>query len=277
MQWIIQFIVQHKNIFSLFLTVLISLWMLTSDSAKQQQITRALTLTVFFPIQFTVHQFTRTKNIFAENKKLREEVTTLTARCSELEQAAAENKRLRDLVGFEDQFTYTLLPAKAVVREPTTVFRSIVINIGQDHGVMRYMPVINKNGVIGKVVQVMPTISLVQLLRAPSERISVMVKRTHEVGIFETMNSKQFFIQYRKHADVVQGDTIITSGLGGIYPRGFQIGEVLSINNSDDPLFKDVFIKPSVDFEHIDEVFVMKFSPQWASFHSELDSIQFKQ
>jgi rod shape-determining protein MreC len=135
------------------------------------------------------------------------------------------------------------------------------------------MPVVNKDGVIGKITQALHNISLVQLIRDPSERISVMIKKSHAVGILETLDSKNFFIQYRKHAEVKEGDTIVTSGLGGIYPKGLTVGTVTGIHDSDDPLFKDVVMKPCVDFDHLEEVFVMQLDPQWAAFRSELDSI----
>ena len=273
MYWIIQFIIKHRNISSLLLTILLSLWMLTANTAGQQKITRSLTLTVFYPFQFTIHQATRIKNIFAENKKLKEEITNLSIRYAVLEETAAENKRLRRLLGFEKKISYTLLPARAVVREPSYIYRSIVISTGRKQGVSRYMPVVNKDGVVGKIIQVMPNISLVQLIRDPSERISVMIKKSHEVGILETVDSKNFFIRYRKHAEVEKSDTIVTSGLGGIYPKGLNVGIVSGVKDSDDPLFKKIYMKPCVDFEHIEEVFVMQLDPQWAAFRSELDSI----
>ncbi len=277
MYWIIQFIIRHRNVSSLLLTVLLSLWMLTADTVRQQQIARMLTLTVFYPFQFTLHQTTRIKNIFAENKRLKEEVTTLRIRCSMLEEAAAENKRLRSLLGFDKRFTYTLIPARTIVREPSYKYRSIVISAGKKQGVSLYMPVVNKDGVIGKVIQVLPGISLVQLIRDPAERISVMIKKNNEVGILETVDSKTFFIEYRKHTDVTVGDTVVTSGLGGIYPKGILVGIVNRISDKDDPLFKDVIIKPCADFAHIEEVFVMQLDPRWSSFRTELDSIEFNQ
>lgn len=276
MYWIIQFIIKHRNTSSLLLTVLLSLWMLTANTAGQQKIARLLTLSIFYPFQFTVHQTTRIKNIFAENKKLKEEITNLSTRYAILEEAAAENKRLRNLLGFEKKFPYTLLPARAVVREPSYIYRSIIISTGRKKGAARYMPVVNKDGVVGKIIQAMPNISLVQLIRDPSERISVMIKKNNEVGILETIDSKNFFIQYRKHAEVNKGDTIVTSGLGGIYPKGLNVGVVSEVKEIDDPLFKDVYVVPCVDFEHIEEVFVMQLDPQWAAFRSELDSLTIK-
>lgn len=277
MYWIIHFIIQHRNVFSLIFTVLLSILMLSADTTKQQQIARTLTLTVFYPFQFTVHQTTRIKNIFAENKQLKEDVTKLSARCALLEEAAAENERLRSLLGFDQRFTYTLIPARVVVREPSYRYRSLVISIGRRQGVAQFMPVVNKDGIVGKVIQVLPGISLIQLLRDPAERISVMIKKSHEVGIQETIDGRKFFVEFRKHADMSVGDTVITSGLGGIYPKGITVGTVSAVKDRNDPLFKDVYIEPCVDFDHLEEVFVMQLDPRWSAFRTELDSIEFDQ
>jgi rod shape-determining protein MreC len=247
--------------------------MLNADTRQQHQIIRTLTISIFFPFQFTLNKATEIKNIFTENKKLKQEITALTTLCASLEEAARENKRLRDLLGFREPFSYTLLPARTVVREPSFLFRSIVINAGRDQGVAVYMPVVNKDGVVGKVIQVLSQVSLVQILRDPSECVSVMTKKNEEVGILETNDSRNFFIQYRRHADITKGDTVVTSGLGGIYPRGLGVGIVCEIKDNHDPLFKKAFIEPLVEFNRLEEVFVIKLSPQWAAFRKELDSI----
>ncbi|MFP4417960.1 MAG: rod shape-determining protein MreC [Fibrobacterota bacterium] len=277
MHWIIQFIGRHKDVSSLLLTVLLSLWMLSVNSTKQQQIARTLTLSIFYPFQFTFQQVTRAHNIYKENKRLREELTQVKTRIDLLEEKASENLRLRSLLGFGQDFTYNLLPARVVAREPSHLYRSMVINAGKKQGIGLYMPIVTKDGLVGKVIQTLPNISLTQILKDPSARTSVMVKRTRFVGILETENGRSFFIRYRNHVDVQPGDTIITSGLGGIYPKGLSVGEVTKIANNYDPLFKKAFVKPSVDFEHLEEVFIIRLSPQWSAFRTELDSIEFDQ
>ncbi|MBD3392971.1 MAG: rod shape-determining protein MreC [Chitinivibrionales bacterium] len=274
MQWIIQFIVHHRNLSSLFLTVMLSLWMLSGSDARQAKIARTLTMTVFFPFQFTVAQVARARNIFAENRRLREELTSLRTSASFLEEQAAENERLRDLLGFRESLDYTLLPARVVAREPSQLYRSLVLNVGKNQGVDLYMPVVSKDGIVGRVVQVMRHISLVQVLQDPSARTSVMTKRTRSVGILETENGRDFFIRHRTHVDVQQGDTIITSGLGGIYPKGLVVGAVTTVREGVDPLFKKTLLEPSVDFDHLEELFVMQISPQWTVLRGELDSVE---
>jgi rod shape-determining protein MreC len=103
-----------------------------------------------------------------------------------------------------------------------------------------------------------------------------MVRSSRAVGILETENANSFFVQFRTHEIVEIGDTLITSGLGGIYPKGIPVGYVVKVDMLKDPLFKRVYVRPSVKFGHLEEVFVVKLSPQWSAFRSELDSIRFE-
>ncbi|HMD68896.1 MAG TPA: rod shape-determining protein MreC, partial [Chitinivibrionales bacterium] len=148
------------------------------------------------------------------------------------------------------------------------------IDVGKNAGILPYMPVMTSRGVAGKVVQVMGRMSLVQLLVDPANRTSVMIGRTREIGILETTNGSEFSIMFRAHADVAVGDTIITSGLGGIYPKGLLAGTVTKLEEGRDPIFKKAFVRLEVTLDRIEEVFVIKLPPQWAAFRDELDSLE---
>jgi rod shape-determining protein MreC len=273
MQWIIRFFVSHRNISSLAVTVIASFLMLSGNPVQQQKIARALMFSVFYPFQFYFNQTTRIKNVVAENRTLKETFATLSARVAQLSEAGRENERLTEMLGIARQFPYQLVPGRVVVRDPSFVSRSAIINVGRDQGLLPFMPVMTIHGAAGKIIQVMQHMSLVQLILDPSNRTSVMVQRSREIGILETENGNDFFIMFRAHADVNVGDTIITSGLGGIYPKGLLAGRVAKLTENRDPIFKKALITPEVDFDRIEEVFVLKLSPQWAAFKQELDSL----
>lgn len=139
-----------------------------------------------------------------------------------------------------------------------------------------FMPIVSEHGAVGKVVQVIGNMSLVQLLSDPSNRTSVMVNRSRAVGILQTENGRDFFVRLRNHDNVRAGDTIVTSGLGGIYPKGLSVGFVTAIDDRTNPLFKRAYLDFSVNFGKLEELFVMRLPPQWASQRTELDSIRFE-
>ena len=275
MHWILEFIVKNRNVCSLLLTVILSLWMISGSPEKQARTARTLTVTFFYPLQITFNQFLNIKNIFSENRRLKQDIASLNVRLASLKEQVAENDRLRGLLGFSKDFTYDLIPVRVIARDPSPVLKSIVVNAGRKNGVGMWMPLVGENGVAGKVIQVMNGLSLVQLLKDPSNRTSVMSCRTRTVSILETENGSDYFIRYRSHEDIEIGDTIVTSGLGGIYPRGLRVGEVKEISDSQSPLFKRVWLDLAVDFEHVEELFVIKLTPQWAAFRAEFDSLRF--
>lgn len=251
--------------------------MISSPQHQQKSTARFLTVTVFYPLQVTLNQIKTIKDIFAENRHLRLKVVELGTKVSMLQEQAAENDRLRGMLNLSKDFTYDFTPVRVIARDPSESFRSIIINGGKRDGIKQWMPVVGERGVVGKVVQVMGNLSLVQILRDPTNRTSVMVKNTRTIGVLESQDINDFFLRCRSHEDVKVGDTVVTSGLGGIYPRGLQVGFISSISESGDPLFKKAWIKLSVDFDHTEELFVMRLSPQWSSFINEIDSLELGQ
>jgi rod shape-determining protein MreC len=276
MQWIVRFFATHRNTTSLLAMVIASLWMLSSNQARQERISRYLVISVFYPFQFYFNQTTRIKNIFAENRKLKVEIASLSVKLAQMTDRTLENERLTELLGISTQCPFTLVPARVVVREPSFVSRSAIVNVGKNEGILPYMPVMTSRGVCGKVIQVMGRMSLVQLIIDPANRTGVIIQRTREIGILETENGVDFFIMFRTHADVSVGDTVITSGLGGIYPRGLLAGVVTQLEGKRDPIFKKAVVKPEVNFDRMEEVFVIKMAPQWSAFRTQLDSLETK-
>jgi rod shape-determining protein MreC len=204
---------------------------------------------------------------------LRERVAALNARLSQLEESAVENRRLHSLLGFREMSSYELEPVRVVAREPSQRLRSVVIDGGKRRGVTPFMPVVNADGLVGKVVHVLPYMSLVQLLPDPLNRTSVTIRPSRVVGVLETENGIVLFVRCRTHAEVDSGDTVVTSGLGGIYPKGLFVGTVRRLAADEDPLFVRAVVDPFVRFNRLEEAFVMRLSAQWAAFRGELDSL----
>lgn len=273
MRWLLEFIIRYRVYVSLCCTACASLWMIASPPQTQAKTARFLAFSVFYPLQIAADQILSAKNIYAENRRLKREVASLSAGLAQLQEQAAENDRLRSMLGFTQANPYDLMPVRVLARDPAPDSRSLVITAGSAAGIVQYMPVVGERGVVGKVVQVMPHVSLVQLLNDPQNRVAIMVKRSRVLGILETENSRNFFVHFRTYEDVQPGDTIITSGLGGIYPRGFVAGSIEKVVDERDPLFKKAIIKPGLNFDRQEELFVVKQPPQWSALRREIDSI----
>ncbi|GBU21658.1 rod shape-determining protein MreC [Fibrobacteres bacterium R8-0-B4] len=273
MRLIIDLIVRHRNACSLLLTVVLSIVMISVRPEAQVKIARALSMSLFYPAYIAVSQVPAFTGLYSENKRLRQELAEISTQQQLFREQTAENARLRGLVGFAENTLYTLVPARVVARDPTPQYRSVVVSCGLAQGVGMYMPVVGERGAAGKVVQVLEGMAMVQLLRDPSSRTSVMVSGSRAVGILQTENGRDFFVRLRSHEDARPLDTIVTSGLGGIYPKGLTVGIVKKIDDSN-PLFKRAYIDFSVNFDKLEEVFVMRLPPLWAAQRAELDLVK---
>jgi len=272
MRLIIDLIIRHRNACSLLLTVILSIVMIAVRPETQARIARALSMSLFYPAYVAVSQVPAFTGLYSENKRLRQELAEISTRMQIFREQESENVRLRGLVGFAEHTLYTLIPARVVARDPTPQYRSVIVSGGRIQGVEQYMPVVGERGAAGKVVQVLENMAMVQLLRDPSSRTSVMVSRSRAVGILQTENGRDFFVRLRSHEDAGAGDTITTSGLGGIYPKGLTVGFVKKIDESN-PLFKRAYIDFSVNFDKLEEVFIMRLPPLWAAQRAELEKV----
>lgn len=273
MRWILELLVRYRSVAAVCIASGLSFWMISSPQDLQARTARLLAFSIFYPLQITFDQATKAKNIYAENGRLKGEVAFLAAQVAQLKDEKIENERLRKMLGFEERTPHDIIPVSVVARDPSPIIKSVVVNAGKNKGVLAYMPVVGEGGIAGKVVLVMPSLSQVQLIKDPLNRTSILIRRTRAVSILETENGIDFFASFRIHEDVVAGDTVVTSGFGGIYPRGFPVGVVEKVSDEGDRLFIKATIKPSIDMDHLEELFIVRRPPQWAAFRAQLDSL----
>ena len=265
MQWLISLLLRYKSLVSFVITMSLSLWLIFLNQTDKVQTISTLTSTVFFPAQFVVHQLGKVKNIWQENKTLRREVSELRIKNSISKDKIIENKRLRNLVNFREESKFELIPAEVVGQNPDRLCHSFVINAGKRDGVEKNMPVLSTKGIIGKTIRVSKHISQVQLLSDPNCRISVINQRSRVSGIIKPKDNINSVITTNEYSDVQIGDEIITSGLGGIFPKGLLVGYVKKIENDNYKTFKDLYVHLYTDVNYVEEVFVLKHKQLWQS------------
>ena len=119
------------------------------------------------------------------------------------------------------------------------------------------------NGLVGKVTKVSYAYSRVQLLVDPNLKLSVLERRTRVVGFLESVDGRTLMAMVPTHAGVKAGDTLITSGLGGIFPKGIPVGTVKSVGQADLDVMRQMNVIPFQEFSSLEEVFVMEKEPDW--------------
>ena len=198
-------------------------------------------------------------NVYEENKKLQKENVRLILENLRLKEEGMENERLRLLLDFSSQVDYRVIPAEVVALEPNRKSNSILISVGQEDGVERYLPVINMQGLVGKVIEVYPGNSLVELLLDPNCRVAALVQRSRIHGIIKQSKGPNPNLEnVPSGADVRYGDEVISSGLGGVFPPALRIGTVIKAEDRKPSIFKHILIQPSVDFNSLEELFVIE-------------------
>jgi rod shape-determining protein MreC len=239
--------------------VIISIVLLTMGSAHQMVIARTVMVTALAPVQKGVSWFHQLGDFMAQNRRLRRLNTELALENQLLREAQLENVRLRQLLSFRERERLgTILLAEVIAREPDRQMNSILIGAGRDRDLRRNMPVVTSRGLVGKVVEVFPRTSLVQLLMDRNCPVSAMIQRTRISGLLSYRRGTTFRLENVPwRMDVRRGDQVISSGLGGLFPKGLSLGEVIKVSGRERSLLKEITVEPSVDFNSLEEVFVI--------------------
>lgn len=205
--------------------------------------------------------FTDISNLKEENEKLRKTNSELEQSLRELEIIKSENTTLKEYVNLKDKYTqYKTLPAYVINKDISNYNDTIIINVGSDDKVEVNMPVIADQGLVGHIISVTSKTAKVQTIVDTASTISCTITTSRDNviarGTLEAESTlKATYIPTK--ATILQGDTIETSGLGGIYPKGIHVGtikEVIKTKNITDRYAK---IETAVDFAKIDSVLVI--------------------
>jgi rod shape-determining protein MreC len=199
------------------------------------------------------------KNVRAENRRLREEVQQLRVQALRVSDTDVENERLRRLLALQQRLPLTTLSAEIIAREWGGWIRSLTVNRGRGDNIPRLSAVISPDGLIGRIVEVRPGASIVQVLTDPASTVGAHVLRTRTPGIVEgdPRGTLRFKFMARDGASIQSGDVLVTAGQGGLFPRGIPIGTVRTIDNRGSALFHFAELTPAVDYARVDEVLLV--------------------
>ena len=170
-----------------------------------------------------------------------------------------ENVRLRRLLGMSENLAPGAVGASVVHAVVTDQMKMIVIDRGESHGVRTDLPVVTWGGAVGRVVAVNENHSKVRLLSDPSSGVGGVVQRSRANGLVVGRKGRQVTLRMGyvpRFADLVLGDRVVTSGLDGVFPRGFGIGEVVAVREKPDGT-RSVELRAEVDYRSLEEVLVL--------------------
>ncbi len=198
-------------------------------------------------------------NMDEENENLRQEVDGLKSENTKLKEIVHENEQLRQEIGFQHEHAYDTIPAAVIGRSLNPGLKIIEINIGSSRGIEENMPVIVSQGLLaGIVTEVFETSSTVLLLPDKQSNVNAVVQDSRASGIVKGQHGLDLRMELiPQNEEINTGQTIVTSGLAGVFPAGLLIGVAHDIEETPNSLFKEARIEPAVDFDHLEIVFVI--------------------
>ncbi len=267
---------RSKSFWTILLTVLVLLVIMKSSTSNRQEITllEKLVRESYAPLQSGVDKLKQgigqSVIRLAGGPDLEEQLKTLTIKNNllslenmQLRENEAEAQRLRSLLDYKqtqnDQ--YVLEAARVIARSPNNWYKTLTIDKGTASGIAMNMPVINPNGLVGKVVSVSSNSSQIWLMTDREMAVGAILQETRETkGIVEGLgdNGQLRMINIPYYSPVSEGEKVISSGLSETYPPGIQIGVIKDIIKDVNGLVLSATVEPSVDFDQLEEVLVIK-------------------
>lgn len=203
------------------------------------------------------------RRVRRDNRLLQEETRLLRAQVGELREAAQENSRLNHLLEMSSPARKATVAARVIGKDVTNWFRTVLIDKGANEGIQRHMAVVAPEGLVGRVVDVTARAARVQLITDPESAIGCLIQRSRVTGVAAGTQSGAVQIKYLPlMTDVVVGDRVITSGMGGIVPKGIPLGKVVRTSRPNGALFQETEVQALADFSRLEEVVVLKPTPE---------------
>jgi len=193
-----------------------------------------------------------------ENEGLRREVDSLRQRLNAANEAYSENTRLKNNLYFKQKSALKFICARVIARSPDNWSSGIVIDKGSLQGIRKGVAAATYLGLIGRVVETTDSTSKIMLLNDPNLGVSSLIQRSRQEGLVcGTLGTNLIMRYLPEDADIKLQDTIISSGLNSLYPKGLLIGRVIDIGKEFSGLSRYAIIKPAVNLSDIEEVLVI--------------------
>ena len=212
-------------------------------------------------VQGNTSYFDDLEKVKSENEELKKKNSQLEMQVRELEVLKADNKTLQEYMNLTQKYVeYSTIPANVITRDVSNYGSNIIIDVGSDDGIRENMTVIADKGLVGYVLSVTSNTAKVQVIIDSASTVSCNLTTSNESIICKgTLDNNQNLraTYIPTSAELIQGDTVTTSGLGGIYHRGIFIGTVKEIVTTSNVTDRYAVIEPAVDFSKLETVLVI--------------------
>ncbi len=205
--------------------------------------------------------FTDINNLKEENEELKQKNSELEQSLRELENVKSENETLKEYLDLTEKYgEYSTVPAYIINKDISNYSKTIVINVGSDDGIEENMTVIADQGLVGHVISVTNNTAKVRTIVDTSSSVSCLLSTTDESIVCKGTLEEESALKAMYIPDddsIIQGDSVETSGLGGIYPKGIHVGSIQKVVNTQNSTDRYAIVETAVDFDKLDTVLVI--------------------
>ena len=259
MKTLLQYLGNLKEYLIFSLLILVSFILIFQNDNVQVRFIRAIAVSIIGTVQSGFSFIPNVFEIQKENKRLRETNINLSNEVSQLKESRLENIRLNMLLQFKQKYDLKMTAAKIIGKTLIQTRNNITLNVGENDSVKVGMPVITDKGLVGKIVAVSGSYSIAQILLNKDLKISAKDQRSRIDGIVGWEGGDRLLMKnVSKSSDVLSGDVIITSEYSNVFPQGVPLGYVTTVGTVDN-LFKKIEIECFVNFETLEEVFILRY------------------
>ncbi|MGV8057865.1 MAG: rod shape-determining protein MreC [Smithellaceae bacterium] len=193
-----------------------------------------------------------------ENRNLKKKIDDMKSQLILYQEGYLEAQRLRDLLALKNNYDFAFVTARVIGRQQVALSKTVLINKGTASGIKTGQPVMAGPGLVGRVIDVSWHAAKVLPLSDESSNIDAIVQRNRIQGIIRGAGSRGCLLRYiSKTQDVKEGDIIVSSGIGGVFPKGMMIGQVSLVDKQEAGLFLKINVTPAIDFSKLEEVVVL--------------------
>lgn len=265
---------RQRAVVIILILLLVLSWLLFDQLDRENPIQNILSQ-ILSPIQFALQRttaplfratdyITNFRTLSAENRALRERNAILRQEIILLKEAQIENETLREQLAFKKSVpNYRMLSAQVIGHDPTNLLQYLIIDRGAEDGIETGMPVVVAEGLVGRIIEVSTNSSKVMLISNPSSSVSALIQRSRATGVIQGQGEYRLALRYIPQGDNVDaGDMVLTSGLGGNFPKRLVIGQVESVEYKEVEMFQEASIIPAVRLNDLEMVMViLNFTP----------------
>jgi rod shape-determining protein MreC len=259
-----------KEYIVLVVLLIVSLILLSQNNSQGIQKVRSIAFGTFASVTTIFTDVFNISNLKNENENLRRTNAEIMLRLSRLREYAIVNEDLKGLLALKDSSKFPLIAATIVSKSLTKSQGTITLNAGKNQSVKVGMPVITDKGLVGVVYSIADNYSIARTLTNVDLKVTVKSERTRENAVMKWNGEQLVMINVPKTFDLKKGDRIVTSEISSIIPFPLPVGLVYEIGNVEKGIFNEVRVHPFVDFQKIENVFILGIVKS-----KEIDQIEF--